>query len=244
MVVSGGSCGALRKRCGAARNSTYGVQSPEDGKEKRGVEVGLLEVVPEVGGGLETGAVDDPEDVEHGDAAHGVVAPLVGGLDEGADQTGDDHDQVEEDGDKDGGEGKAGDEEDLEEKERSGDGPVDVASVPDGAGGAGAVDLSGAVVGELDTDGGSAEVGGHGEVGDRSGGQNGSREVVESALAAGELERPDHGSEAGSGHDGEDSPEPVGAMGGDVDVSDSRVDAQGLVARSLEQLNRSVHDDR
>ncbi|KAI3487065.1 hypothetical protein L1887_49101 [Cichorium endivia] len=244
MVVSGGSCGASRKGCGTTRNSTYGVEGPEDGEEERGVEVGLLEVVAEVGGGLETGAVDDPEDVEHGDAAHGVVAPLVGGLDEGADQTGDDHDQVEEDGDEDGGEGEAGDEEDLEEEERGGDGPVDVASVPDGAGRAGAVNLSGAIVGKLNGNGGSAEVGGHGKVGDRSGGQDGSREVVEGALAAGELERPDHGAEAGSGHYGEDSPEEVGAMGGDVDVSDSRVDAQGLVARSLEELNRSVHDDR
>lgn len=197
-----------------------------------------------MGGRLETGSVDDPEDVEHGNAAHGVVAPFVGRLDQSTNETSDDHNQVKEDGDEDGREGKAGNEENLEEKERGGDGPVNVTSVPDGTGGASTVDLGGAVVGELDADGGSTQVGSHGEVGDGSGGQDGGGEVVEGALTARNLHGPDHGGQASQGHDREDSPEPVGAMSGDVDVSDSGVDGEGLVARSLEQLCGGVHVEK
>ena len=69
------------------------------------------------------------EDVEEGDAAEGEVAPLVAGADEGASEAGDDHDFVDEDDEEDRGPGHAGGEEQVGEKERGGDDPVDVSKL-------------------------------------------------------------------------------------------------------------------
>lgn len=213
-----------------------GVKGPEEGEHTGGDEVSLLELGAEVGSRLETGTVDDPEDVEHGNATHCVVTPLVVRDDEGTNETGDDHNKVEEDGDEDGGEGKTGNEEDFEKKEGSGDGPVDVTSVPDLTGGVKAVDEVTVVVAELDTDGGGTKVGSEREVGNRGSGQDGSREVVEGTLTTVDLERPDHGTETGRSHDGEDGPEEIGTMLGDVDVGIRGVDSDSLVTSSLDEL--------
>jgi hypothetical protein len=72
-------------------------------------------------------------DVRKGEAAEGEVSPLVARGDEGADEAGDDHDEVHEDDGDDVRERKARVEEQLEEEERSRDRPVDVANVLRGA---------------------------------------------------------------------------------------------------------------
>jgi hypothetical protein len=68
-------------------------------------------------------------DVEEREAAEGVVTPLVAGRDKCADETGDDHDEVEEDDGDDVREREAGVEEELEQEEWRRDRPVDVAHV-------------------------------------------------------------------------------------------------------------------
>lgn len=137
------------------------VDEPEKAEQAGRDQVGFAELVAERTGGLTAGDVEDPEDVEHGGTAEDVVSPLVGGSDEGADETGDDHEDVEEDGDEDRAQGKTGDEEDLEKKERSGDCPVDVARVPDRTGGQFPVDVFGSeVADEFDFDGRGTKIGG------------------------------------------------------------------------------------
>ena len=68
-------------------------------------------------------------DVEQSGAAKSEVAPLVAGADEGAGETGDNHDFVDEDDEEDRGPGHAGGEEQVGEKERGGDDPVDVSKL-------------------------------------------------------------------------------------------------------------------
>lgn len=90
-------------------------------------------------------------------------------------------------------------------------------------------------------DRGGTEVRSHGEVGNGGGSKNGGREVVEGTFTPRDLERPDHGTKTTGGHHGEDSPKPVGTSGGDVDVGDRGVDAEGLIARTLDKLSDRVH---
>ena len=80
-----------------------------------------------MGGGWGTG--EDGPDVEHGEDAEDVEAPLVGGRDEGADEAADDEHPAHEDGGEDVGERQAGCEEELEEQEWEGDEPLDVANI-------------------------------------------------------------------------------------------------------------------
>lgn len=71
------------------------------------------------------------QDVEKGCVAESKVAPLVAGLDEGADETSDDHDPVGEDDEEDGGPGHAGCEEEVKKEQGRRDEPVDVADIED-----------------------------------------------------------------------------------------------------------------
>ena len=68
------------------------------------------------------------DDVEQRSAAKRKVAPLVAGSDEGACETSDDHDLVNEDSEENGRPGHASGEEQVGEQKRSGDDPVDVAN--------------------------------------------------------------------------------------------------------------------
>lgn len=86
-------------------------------------------------GGGRVAAVDDelPDNNEVGNAGNGVPAPLLGGLlrAEGGKETGEDHDDVGNNGNQDVGTGKTSEQRKVEEQERGGDGPVDVASPVD-----------------------------------------------------------------------------------------------------------------
>ena len=74
---------------------------------------------------------------EEGDGPHGeeicttedIVAPLVGAVDEGTDETTDDEGNTHEQGGHDVGEREAGGEEDGQEEEREGDEPLDVPDI-------------------------------------------------------------------------------------------------------------------
>jgi hypothetical protein len=74
-----------------------GVEEPEEGEESGRAGEGSSVACAEDAGGLSGGTSKQPPDVEEGGASKGVETPLVGRLDEGSDETGDDHDQVEED---------------------------------------------------------------------------------------------------------------------------------------------------
>lgn len=91
------------------------------------------------------------------------------GGDEGADESRDDHDNVEEDQRDEVREGQARGESELEEKSRGRDGPVDVSDIPDGSASTGR-EAVGALV--LGGDDGLAVIGRESEVGDRGGGED------------------------------------------------------------------------
>lgn len=110
--------------------------------------------------------------------------------------------------------------------------PVDGAGVEDVSCLAGD-EAAGAV--ELDGDGGVAEVGGHGVVGDGGDEHHGDEHVVEDAVAGRGEEGPDDEDDGGEHHDGGDGPEPVGAMGGDVDVGGGDVDVESVVCSCVER---------
>lgn len=123
--------------------------------------------------------------------------------------------------------------------------PVNVADVEDLTVGAG--HLWAAAL-ELDVDGGVAQVGGHGEVGNGSSESDGRCDVVEDSVATRHGEA--HGDEGdrGRSHDTTDSPVPVGAMSGDADcrrawvLEGVWVRAQSVIA-ALKDCGRHLNDD-
>lgn len=74
-----------------------------------------------------------PDDEDVGNAGNGVPAPFLGSTlrAESSEETGQDHDQVGNDGQEDVGTRHASQKTEVKEQERSGDGPVDVTSVED-----------------------------------------------------------------------------------------------------------------
>jgi hypothetical protein len=99
---------------------------------------------------------ENEPDVDQGGASKGKVTPLVRANHETSDETGDDHDLVEEDQGDDVRQGESGGEDELEQEAGGGDDPVDVPDIPDLSGVANVV--------ELDIDGSGTEIGRHGEV--------------------------------------------------------------------------------
>lgn len=106
-----------------------GVEGPQDGGQRAADHEGAADVATQGVGVFAGLPAEHVEDVEEGDAAEGEVAPLVAGADEGASEAGDDHDFVDEDDEEDRGPGHAGGEEQVGEKERGGDDPVDVSKL-------------------------------------------------------------------------------------------------------------------
>lgn len=119
-------------RRGEWRN-LHGVDGPDDEGEAAdgGEEVANLAALGSGG----VAAVEDelPDDDEVGNAGNGVPAPLLGGLlrAERGKEAGEDHDDVGDDGDQDVGTGETSEQRKVEEEQRGGDGPVDVAGPVD-----------------------------------------------------------------------------------------------------------------
>lgn len=180
----------------------------------------------------------DVDNVEEGEHAEGPVTPLVGCAGKSTNQTGDDHDLISDDSDENGGPWDTGGQEEVEEQERRGDEPVDVANVEDLASAVdtSAVDLGRGGTTELDNNRGLTEVRAHREVGDGGDHGDGSGDVVEEAVRARLGERQAHEGEGGSTHDGADGKVPVRRAVSDLEVSPSSntvVGVQSLVARTI-----------
>lgn len=109
------------------------------------------------------------------------VWPLVDALDESTNQTSDNHDFVDENNPENGRPWHTSSEQQVHEQKWCGDEPINVAGIEDGAVGA---TNDGVVAVELDTNGGEAKVGTHGEVGNGSNKDNSRCDVVEETVAA------------------------------------------------------------
>ena len=75
------------------------------------------------------GKLYSPGDEEEGNAAEGVVSPLVGALDESANEASDDHDLIDQDGVEDGWSWQTAGQEQVEQQKWCGDDPVDVSDL-------------------------------------------------------------------------------------------------------------------
>lgn len=157
-------------------------------------------------------------DEEEGGRAEGEVSPLVGSLGQGADQAADDHDLVGEDGDQDGGPGESRREEEVRQKQRRRDEPVDVPDV-EHLSGAGCSDGGAAWALELGDDGGLAEVRGHGPVGDTGDSGDSGGDVVEQTVGLRLGEGEAHEGEGGSAHDRAHGEVPVRTTDSDGEVA-------------------------
>lgn len=179
---------AVERACAFALFNLHGVDSPDDeGEATNGSE----EVANLATLGLSSvAAVEDelPDDNEVGNAGNRVPAPLLGGLlrAEGGEETSENHDDVGNNGNQDVGTGKTSEQRKVEEQERGGEGPVDVAGPVDLA-----VDvvLSGGnvlvVLLLLGVVPANSVAAGHGEVGQSGEGDNEGGEDVVQALGLG-----------------------------------------------------------
>ena len=166
-------------------SDVHGVGGPEDqsvasnGKEERGNLVAL---------GLDGGAAVDgqvPDDKEVGNAGNRVPSPLGGGAlgAESSEETGQDHDNVGEDGHGEVSTVHASKETKVKEQQRGRQGPVDVAGPEDLA-----LDVVVRVrdvvvlLTDVDVVNGNTLAGGHGEVRDGGGDGDESRDDMEEAL--------------------------------------------------------------
>ncbi len=110
----------------------HGIDGPEDQGEPTngGEEGGGLVIL--LHGGLTTVDGELVDDDQVGNASHGVPAPLGRLVDgESSEETGEDHDDVRHDGDEDAGTIHAGQEAEVEQQERGGDTPVNIAGPVD-----------------------------------------------------------------------------------------------------------------
>lgn len=158
----------------------HGVDGPDDeGEATNGSEE--VANLATLGGGGVAAVVDElPDNNEVGNTGNGVPAPLLGGLlrAERGEETGENHDDVGNNGDQDVGTGKTSEKSKVEEQKRGGDGPVDVTGPVDlavdvvlGGGDVLVVLLLGGVVVADTVAAGHGEVGESGE-GDNEGGQD------------------------------------------------------------------------
>jgi len=201
------------------------------------------------------------DDDQEGGTGHGIVCPLLTlSSAKGGEETKEDHEQVGSDDDNDVSTAHASEEGKIKEEERSGQGPVNVASPEDLA-----VDVLDGVgdvlVGLLDDDVGEgvSVTGGHGEVGDGSkGGDEGSDDMEEAFLDWGAVGQEEEG-QGRQQHDDPDDPESLGAglthllvgWGIGSDRGDGRdgggravgghQQAGGVLCKSLDDLSRVNH---
>lgn len=112
---------------------TYGVDGPEDEGEagNGGEELANLAALAKGSGAAVDGELPDNDEV--GNAGNGVPAPLGGSVltAKGSKETGEDHDQVGNDGNDNVATAEAGEQRQVEKEERGGDAPVNVAGPVD-----------------------------------------------------------------------------------------------------------------
>jgi len=186
-----------------------GVSSPEDkGVSHDGsVELGNLGTLCS----CESAAAGDklPDDYDIGNAGKCVPSPdLEAGVTESSEQTGQDHDDVGGDGGEDASTVETREKAEVEDEQRSGQSPVDIASIVDWA-----VDVTEGVgnvmVVVLANPGmvpGDAAVGGHGEVRESSDDGDQRCDVVVESLGSRDSPRQDDEEQGGNDHENEDNP--------------------------------------
>lgn len=187
---------------------------------------------------------EHPDDNEVGNASDGVPAPLLRSTlaTKGGEETGQNHDNIGNDSQKDVATAEAGKQSQVEEEKRSGQAPVDIA---------GPVNLAVNVVGGVRdvavrvSDGGAvvadAVASGHGEVGQGSKGDNESGDDVVETLGDGSSPRETNKDNHGEEHQDEDGPQSAGTGLGDGLVLGKRGNNSGQRshrARGLEGLDR------
>jgi hypothetical protein len=202
-----------------------GVEDPEQSGERATQGEAAADILSENVGVAATLPDENPDDVEESNAAKDEVAPLVGAADEGTNKTSNDHDFIDENDEEKSGPRHCGGQHQVEEKERGGDEPIDVADVEDLT--VDTADLRHVRSAELNIDGGPAEVGSHREVGNSGDHGDGSGDVVEDTVLTRLGHTQAQEDEGGSSHGSADSPVPVGTANGDGDVRRLAIDQVG-----------------
>jgi len=215
------------------------VKDPEKGGERAAHGEAAADILTENVGVTAALPDKDPNNVEESSATEGEVTPLVGATDKSTNETSDNHDFIDENDEEDSGPGKSGGQHQVKKKERGGDEPIDVADVEDLT--VDTANLSHVGSAELNIDRGPAEVGSHREVGNSSDHGDGSSDVVEDTVLAGLGHAETQEDKGRGGHDGADSPVPVGTANGDGDVSRLAIDHVGVDVKSVISLGEVVH---
>lgn len=150
---------------------------------------------------------EDVDNIEKSNATESEVAPLVGALDEGTYKASYDHNFIDKNDEKGSRPWHASSQEEIHQKKRSSDEPINVADVEDLA-----VDTTNNRIAslELDVDGSPAKVGGHGKVSDGGDQSDGSGDVVEDAVLTRLGNTKTKEDKSSSSHAGADSPVPIG----------------------------------
>jgi hypothetical protein len=198
------------------------VQDPQESGERSAVEESLLNITSiraRVSAGFPNQLVDNVDECK---TAESEVSPLVPGLDESSNQTGDNHNLVDNDGPENGGPWHTGGKEEIGKKKRSGNEPIDVANVVDRT----VVTTNDRVITVvLDSNGCETEVGTHGEIGNGGNEDNSSGDVVEDAVATLLAHAEPNEDEARDGHGRANGEVEVRAMGCDGNVSSAAIDS-------------------
>jgi len=157
------------------------VDEPKEDGPASTEEVGTVDFATDGSGVLATDDDDVVGDEEESSTAEDEVTPLVARDDEGTNETGDDHDFVHEDGVEDGGPWETSSEQNVQQKKRSSDDPVNVSNIEDLT--VVTANLRVAAV-EFNTNRSVTQVRGHGEVSNGGGKGNGGSDVVEDTSAS------------------------------------------------------------
>ena len=201
------------------------VEDPEKSGERAAHGEAAADIFAEDIGVTATLPHEDPDNVEESNTAEDEVTPLVRAANEGADETSDNHDFVNEDDEQKSGPGDGSSQHQIEEKQRGSDEPIDVADIKDLT--VHTADLRHVGSGKLDIDRGPAEVGSHGEVGNSGDHGDGSSDVVEDTVLARFGHTQTQEDEGASSHDSADSPVPVGTANGDGNGSSLAINLVG-----------------
>lgn len=206
------------------------VESPEERCERASHKEDGADILAESAGIPACLPDENVKDVEKSEHAECPVSPFVRSLHKRSDQASYDHNLVNENNVEDRRPWHASGEEQVHEKKRGGDEPIDVANIEDFA--IHATDtISGAD--ELDIDWRPAEIRGHGEVCDRGDHRDSGGDVVEETVGTRLRRRQTDEGEGSAGHHGGDRPVPVGAMGGDSDHDMFAVLRVGYEAKNI-----------
>lgn len=231
------------------------VEHPEEGSQATAHEEGTA------GLGADSVGVDaslpdeDVHNPEESEAAKDEVSPLVAAGDQSTNETGDDHNLVDQDSPENGRGGHASGEEQVKEQERSGNDPStllalfhcfwpDILNIPIDV--SNVVDLTARATNdrvaalELNLNGDPSQVRCESEVGDGCNHDNTGGDVVEDTVMARLGERQAHEAQHGNSHAGADSPVPVGAMGSQGLLRRGSVPTDGVVCTMFSFLSAST----